>query len=36
MMKQKYKRSEYDPYMYLKGSTVEDMVYILIHVDDML
>ena len=30
MMKHKYKRSEYDSYVYLKGLTVEDMVYILI------
>lgn len=36
MMKQDYRRSEYDPCVYMKGSTVEDMVYLLIYVDDML
>lgn len=36
MMKQNYRRSEYDPCVYMKGSTVEDMVYLLIYVDDML
>lgn len=36
MIKVGYKRSEYDPCVYLKGSEVEDMVYILLYVDDML
>lgn len=36
MVSQKYKRSEYDPCVYLKGSTIDDMVYLLLYVDDML
>lgn len=36
MIKQGYLRSEYDPCVYLKGSRVEDMVYLLLYVDDML
>lgn len=36
MAKQKFNRSEYDPCVYYKGSTVEDRVYLLLYVDDML
>lgn len=36
MIKNGYARSEYDPCVYLKGSRVENMVYLLLYVDDML
>lgn len=36
MIEREYQRSEYDPCVYLKGSSVEDMVYLLLYVDDML
>lgn len=36
MMEQKYERSEYDPCVYMKGSSVSDIVYLLLYVDDML
>ncbi|CAA7029323.1 unnamed protein product [Microthlaspi erraticum] len=36
MIKQKYKRSEYDPCVYRKGKSYADMVYLLLYVDDML
>ena len=36
MIKNGYTRSEYDPCVYLKGSRVENMVYLLLYVDDML
>ena len=36
MVKQGYLRSEYDPCVYLKGLSAEDMVYLLLYVDDML
>lgn len=36
MAKQKFNRSEYDPCVYYKESTVEDRVYLLLYVDDML
>lgn len=36
MVKQGYLRSEYDPCVYLKGSEVRNMVYLLLYVDDML
>lgn len=36
MAKKSYKRSEYDPCVYLKGSNINNMVYLLLYVDDML
>lgn len=36
MVKMGYLRSEYDPCVYLYGSEVENMVYLLLYVDDML
>lgn len=36
MIKQNYKRSEYDPCVYIKGSSYKDMIYLLLYVDDML
>lgn len=36
MIESGYQRSEYDPCVYLKGSSIEDMVYLLLYVDDML
>lgn len=35
-MVEKYRRSEYDPCVYMKGSSIEDVVYLLLYVDDML
>ena len=36
MIKHGYLRSEYDMCVYLRGSKVDDMVYLLLYVDDML
>lgn len=36
MVEQKYRRSEYDLCVYMKGSSIEDVVYLLLYVDDML
>lgn len=35
-VEQNYRRSEYDPCVYMRGSGIEDMVYPLLYVDDML
>lgn len=36
MVRQGYLRSEYDPCIYWKGKEIEDIVYLLLYVDDML
>ncbi|CAA7020234.1 unnamed protein product [Microthlaspi erraticum] len=36
IVKKNYKRSEYDPCVYLKGSNIDNMVYLLLYMDDML
>ncbi|CAA7055049.1 unnamed protein product [Microthlaspi erraticum] len=36
MINKNYKKSEYDPCVYLKGDSNENMVYLLLYVDDML
>ena len=36
MVEQNYRRSEYDPCVYMKGTSIEDVVYLLLYVDDML